>query len=483
MKLKIQYSTPYIKESNQLTTMKKIIFSLLLVSIATHFAMAQTGEVIITKKNPKENTPAVMIGTDGKTPLYILDGKIVTSINDIAPNDIESVSVLKGAMATKKYGEKAANGVVEITSKKNAKKDITNNSTKNSLSDSTKVTVTIDGDKNGKVNTEVDVNMTVVVDGNKVTINGKEVDENDPRLQVEGKGNKRVILKKLDKKPRIIVEGRPLNSLDLGKGLELDGDIIINENGDDNFDIFVPNESKTNQAFLGVVTEETEQGAKINQVSEESPAAKAGLKEGDIITKVNDIKIDGPAALYDAIGKSKPEDKVTISYIRAGKTNTLVASLAKNKNNMQYYNFSSPEGQGGSSFDLTPRQYFDPNTRKLQPGQRGFSFIPNFPGMEGMRITGIENKPKLGISIEDLETGEGVNITSVNENSPAAKGGLKENDIIVQVNDQKIKDVDALKPIIKEAKEGSSFTFQVKRNKELKTILVKLPKKLKTADL
>ena len=450
--------------------MKKILFSLLVI-FTFHFAMAQTGEVIITKKNPKDNAPAVVIGTDGKTPLYILDGKIVTSINDIAPNDIESVSVLKGAMATKKYGEKAADGVVEIVSKKNAKKD------------STKVTVTIDGDKNAKVKTDVDVNMTVVVDGNKVTINGKEVDENDPRLQIEGKGNKRIILKKLDKQPRIIVEGRPLNSLDLGKGLPLDGDIIINENGEDNFDIIVPNEPKTNQAFLGVVTEETEQGAKINQVSEESPAAKAGLKEGDIITKVNDIKIDGPASLYDAIGKSKPEDKVTISYIRKGKTNTLVASLAKNKNTMQYYNFSSPEGQGGPSFDITPKQYFDPNTRKLQPGQRGFSFIPNFPGMEGMTIPGFENKPKLGISIEDTETADGVKITNVSENSPAAKSGLLENDIIVQVNDQKIKEVDALKPIIKDAKEGTSFSFQVKRNKELKTIIVKLPKKLKTANL
>jgi serine protease Do len=414
--------------------------------------------------------------------LYILDGKIVTSISDIAPNDIESVSVLKGAMAIKKYGEKAADGVVEITSKKNAKKD------------STKVTVTIDGNKNTKVKADVDVNMTVVVDGNKVTINGKEVDENDPRLSIEGKGNKRVILKKLDKnlnglgnlddkKPRIIVEGRPLNGLDLGKGLELNGDIIINDNGDDNFDIFVPNESKTNQAFLGVVTEETEKGAKINQVSEESPAAKAGLKEGDIITKVNDIKIDGPASLYDAIGKSKPEDKVTISYIRNGKTNTQVVSLAKNKNTVQLYNFSSPEGQGGPSFDAYPKQYLDPNTRKYQQRPRGFSFIPNFPGMEGMTIPGFENKPKLGISIEDTETADGVKITNVSENSPAAKSGLLENDIIVQVNDQKIKEVDGLKPIIKDAKEGTSFTFQVKRNKELKTIIVKLPKKLKTADL
>ena len=465
--------------------MKKILVSLLLVSFTFHFALAQTGEVIITKKNPKENAPAVIISKDGKTPLYILDGKIVASINDIAPTDIESVSVLKGAMAIKKYGEKAANGVVEIVSKKNAKKEGINNSSKKSSSDSTKLTVTIDGYKNGKVNTDgnTDVNMTVVVDGNKVTINGKEVDENDPRLQVEGKGNKRIILKKLDKQPRIIVEGKPLNSLDFGKGLQLDGDIIINENGEDNFDIIVPNQAKTNEAFLGVVTEETEQGAKVNQVSDESPAAKAGLKEGDIITKVNDIKIDGPASLYDAIGKSKPEDKVTISYIRNGKTNTLVVSLAKNKNTMQFYNFSSPEGQGGPSFDAYPKQYLDPNTRKYQQSPRGFNFIPNFPGMEGMTIPGFENKPKLGISIEDTETADGVKITNVSENSPAAKSGLLENDIIVQVNDQKIKEVDALKPIIKDAKEGTSFTFQVKRNKELKTIIVKLPKKLKTANL
>ena len=465
--------------------MKKILVSLLLVSFAFHFALAQTGDVIITKKNPKENAPAVIISKDGKTPLYILDGKIVDNINDISPNDIESVSVLKGAMAIKKYGEKAADGVVEIVSKKNAKKEGINNSSKKSSSDSTKLTVTIDGYKNDKVNTDgnTDVNMTVVVDGNKVTINGKEVDENDPRLQVEGKGNKRIILKKLDKQPRIIVEGKPLNSLDFGKGLQLDGDIIINENGEDNFDIIVPNQAKTNEAFLGVVTEETEQGAKVNQVSDESPAAKAGLKEGDIITKVNDIKIDGPASLYDAIGKSKPEDKVTISYIRNGKTSTQVVSLAKNKNTMQYYNFSSPEGQGGPSFDAYPKQYLDPNTRKYQQSPRGFNFIPNFPGMEGMTIPGFENKPKLGISIEDTETADGVKITNVSENSPAAKSGLLENDIIVQVNDQKIKEVDALKPIIKDAKEGTSFTFQVKRNKELKTILVKLPKKLKTANL
>ena len=146
---------------------------------------------------------------------------------------------------------------------------------------------------------------------------------------------------------------------------------------------------------------------------------------------------------------------------------------AKNKNAISNFNFNLPNGQIGPNEE-----------RKLQTQPRRFNFsIPHFPGMDDLSIAGIENKPKLGISIEDVENGEGVNITNVTENSPAAKSGLKENDIIVKVNDEKIKDVDDLKPIIKEAKEGANFTFQIKRNKEIKTIIVKLPKKLKTADL
>lgn len=55
-----------------------------------------------------------------KDVLYIIDGKEMTSgsMKDIDPNTIKMVNVLKGEGATKKYGEKAKNGVVEITTKK-----------------------------------------------------------------------------------------------------------------------------------------------------------------------------------------------------------------------------------------------------------------------------------------------------------------------------------------------------------------------------
>lgn len=60
----------------------------------------------------------IRIATSGIKPLYIVDGKEVKDIKNINPDDIESINVLKGESARKKYGEKGKNGVVEITTKK-----------------------------------------------------------------------------------------------------------------------------------------------------------------------------------------------------------------------------------------------------------------------------------------------------------------------------------------------------------------------------
>lgn len=55
--------------------------------------------------------------TQDNSPLYVVDGFIVSSIRDIPPTDIESINVLKDAAATAIYGAQAANGVVVITTK------------------------------------------------------------------------------------------------------------------------------------------------------------------------------------------------------------------------------------------------------------------------------------------------------------------------------------------------------------------------------
>lgn len=273
-----------------------------------------------------------------------------------------------------------------------------------------------------------DQKMTVVVDGDKVTVNGKPVDQlNDKDVQVlRDFGN----------------DGN--FSLELPEGFHG----MMPPHGNAMFNVF------TNKAFLGVMTEKDEKGAKITDVTKESAAEKAGLKKGDIITKVNDTKIEDGNSLYDAIGKFKPEDKVKITYLRDGKENTVTATLGKNK--PQTFVFNNRD----FNFKMPPDNNF-----------RNFNFDYR-PG-----------KPRLGLKIQDMENGSGVKVIDVDDESPAEKAGLKEDDIITEINGGEVKNVDDLRSKIKDLKEGDTYKIKYKREGKTQSVEVKIPKKLKTADL
>jgi len=453
--------------------MIKQVSSFLMACVIAQISFAQTSEkqnlkldlrkptVVVVKGNAKDTSIAVK----GETPLYIVDGKEVKNVNEISPNDIEKIDVLKGASAKALYGKKGEKGVVVITTKK--KNNSSANKDDKALKEVTVKVLTKEGKslKNNKGDKKENGELTeepvnVLIDGDKIIINGEEVAENDPRINGQGKNGvilKRMMIPRDKSKENKIVEGKPLDL-----------------NIDDVLSFATP--AQSNAAFLGVISEENELGAKINEVSEGSPAAKAGLKKDDIITNVNDEKITGPKDLYDAIGRYKPSDKVQISILKNGAKTKLTAELEKNK--AQSFSYSMPN-QG-----MTIEPNFVPSTPRGRGnnGTQRFGFeLPQMPELNN--FFGNIEKPKLGISVEDVEENEGVKISSVSENSPAAKAGLKEDDIITEVNDKKVKDVDGIKPIIKAATEGTIFKFNITRNGKKTVIEVKIPKKLKTADL
>ena len=77
----------------------------------------------IIKSDDKTHTnhgKMIFIDSDGKKPLFFVDGKEIENgkLEDINPNDIKSMSVLKGEKAIEKYGAKGKNGVIEIITKK-----------------------------------------------------------------------------------------------------------------------------------------------------------------------------------------------------------------------------------------------------------------------------------------------------------------------------------------------------------------------------
>ncbi|SFZ92259.1 Signal transducer regulating beta-lactamase production, contains metallopeptidase domain [Flaviramulus basaltis] len=72
-----------------------------------------------TISNDKDESKIFITTDDNKEPLFILDGKeIENKLDDINPNDIEKINILKGERAIEKYGDKGKNGVVEIITKK-----------------------------------------------------------------------------------------------------------------------------------------------------------------------------------------------------------------------------------------------------------------------------------------------------------------------------------------------------------------------------
>ncbi|MDX3308987.1 trypsin-like peptidase domain-containing protein [Streptomyces sp. ME08-AFT2] len=77
------------------------------------------------------------------------------------------------------------------------------------------------------------------------------------------------------------------------------------------------------------ITDTAEGGA--SAVEPGGPAAKAGLKPGDVITKLDDMVIDSGPTLIGEIWTHQPGDKVTITYERGGKTQTVDLTLGSRK--------------------------------------------------------------------------------------------------------------------------------------------------------
>nr|BFE77785.1 hypothetical protein GCM10020093_003860 [Planobispora longispora] len=89
---------------------------------------------------------------------------------------------------------------------------------------------------------------------------------------------------------------------------------------------------KVTHAFLGVSMADAigdAGGAMVQQVTEGSPAAQAGLKQGDLITKIGDTAVEGSSTVVGVVRGLKPGDKVTLTYVRDGRTLTATATLAE----------------------------------------------------------------------------------------------------------------------------------------------------------
>jgi len=116
----------------------------------------------------------------------------------------------------------------------------------------------------------------------------------------------------------------------------------------------------TNRPYLGVQFEivttdlakteklSVESGAIIRDVIANSPAEKAGLKTGDVISKVNDITLDKNHSLADLVTSYKVGDEITLTVLRGSETLTLKTTLSSQSVPQRNQNTPRPRNPGSS---------------------------------------------------------------------------------------------------------------------------------------
>ncbi len=295
----------------------------------------------------------------------------------------------------------------------------------------------------------------------------KNKDKDKEKSNNIGKNDEIVIIKKGDKDAKVVIEvkdgavtvnGQPLDEYKgddviVRRGRNLSGARVYSPSPFSGQAWNYSNEDGEH-AYLGVSTEKSDKGARITNVTDNSAAEKAGLKDGDVITKLNETKIEDHDDLSTAIRKHKPEDKVTVTYLRDGKEQKANATLGK------------------TGLALT---FSAPNMDNFN---QNFNFNDNF----GQTFT-YNGRPRLGIRAQDTEDGKGVKVLSVDDESPAGKAGIKEDDIITEFDGKEVNSADALANAARGAKDKSSMTVKLNRAGKAQTLEVKIPKKLKTANL
>ncbi len=177
------------------------------------------------------------------------------------------------------------------------------------------------------------------------------------------------------------------------------------------------------QVLQGAVTQaaDDETGVLIARVQRDSPAAKAGLRRGDILLKVNDTEVIEPQDIVDALAKLKSGDTVKL-VVRRGDSETTLNATAGDRNGKAYLGFT-PVGQT-----------FGP-----QP------FPHEMPGMPFSRAEKLSGE---------------IVIESVTKDSPADKAGLKAGDIIQSVDGKPLVDK-PLQELIAAKKVGDVVTLTV----------------------
>jgi serine protease Do len=177
-------------------------------------------------------------------------------------------------------------------------------------------------------------------------------------------------------------------------------------------------------------------GALVTAVEPDSPAGKAGFKDGDFVTEFDGKKVKDMRQLRLLVSQTAPGKKVALRILREGKEKTLTATLAEIPKEAL-----ARSGQG-------------------QPGERGQA---KTDALDGVEVTDLDAQARREADVPSNV--RGALVTSVDQDSNAAEAELRAGDVIVEIEHQPVRSADEAVASSEKAK-GDRLLLRVWRRGE-----------------
>lgn len=195
-----------------------------------------------------------------------------------------------------------------------------------------------------------------------------------------------------------------------------------------------------------------ERGVMVDEIDENSPAAKAGLKKGDVITEFGGQRVEGVTQFRRYVRETPAGRAVQVTVWRDGRAQQISVTI----------------GDWNDHWRGETKIFRDSLTQFIPRYKGNFAF--SVPDTQVYTFT---SRPTLGIRTEDLDgqlgayfgapDSEGVLVTHVNPGSPAEKAGLKAGDVIIKVDGGRVRDTNDLRERMRDAREKKTVPIAVIR--------------------
>jgi len=208
-------------------------------------------------------------------------------------------------------------------------------------------------------------------------------------------------------------------------------------------------------------------GVGVTQVIKDSPAEKAGLRKDDVILRIDGENVTSVRKLNRVVSELAPDQSVRVTVSRGGAEQEITATIGKRNNSNMVRDLL--RGQ--------PRIWKwegDPKTFKWEG-------LDKFPDNGGDMTFFLGNSRRIGVSTMELTKqladyfgitgGKGVLVTSVTDDGPAAKAGVRAGDVITAIDGEAVDSPGDISRVINRKKDGD-VTLTIIRNKSQQTIRV-----------